>query len=601
MTTTHLVTPGEGSVSNANTTVRTNVNYTADSMDKVIFLESGATLTLAPNPSQGKTILVVAVGAVAAVLGGAFPIAGGNLSLPKDSSVLLAFDTENVWVPSTQSEGTSTAGQNPLWFIDEQNITGNASDLNNGTTPATPLLTHTELEKRLEGELILPPAVLTPIPVPFPPFFILVPLRPWTVILLSNCTTANPAGLQVTFGPDVLPQYLGFATTPSSSGTFTAVTEKKRATNTPYSVTDTARGGTPWEQYKRIRITASVNPTSVGAISFVAENTVPNECVTLDWAVPDPYPFQGVTEIIPAVGDAYVVENLTELTLKSDWNQNFVGNSLFVPIAIVGFKNIKVTNSSAGLALLRDVAMMFGSCQINPHLLAFQSAIYFKSSALLNSGTFSGGVTYIISGGAFEAGGGGAASAVVPSFEVFSSGGGFMFVDADAGCYGGPSWHLDSGANLLAGFLSTFKATIKPGHVGGSGHGVNNPAACNFILGIHNLYGGSRLWGSGNAGKGVYGQPGSTMAWRDPAHAGTQLVPTIEGAGGPGANDFALGLLTNTTSTRIDPAAATPAWLSKIPNTWATLNSPIAAPGFAGTAIDAASGARITEATTDFS
>jgi len=570
-------------------------------MDKVVFLESGATLTLATNPSQGKTLLVIAVGEVAAVLGGAFPITGGNLSLPKDSSVMLVFDTANAWVPSTQSEGTSTAGQEPAWFIDEQNGTGNASDANSGTTAAAPLLTHTELERRLKGAFILPPTVS--IPVPFPPFALV--LRPWTCTLLSNCTTANPAGLQCTFGPDCIPQYVTPTATATSSGTFTGVVggggAVKRATNQRYEMTDAARIA-PWEVKQRIRITSGPR---TGAIAYIAEDLGGGTCVTSDWSIPIPYPFRGVTEITPVAGvDTYAVERLTEIALKGDWEiyrsgQNLVSPGVvgFVSLPYVGFTSLKIVNTPNSVTAFTNLSpMLFNKCQINPHFFAFTCAFTLNNTALLNGANFStGGLHFMISGAVFDSGiPAGTAGSGGNSFgltrELYVSQGAVLNVDADAMCYGGPEWHVGAASSILVGgFMAAFKAVAKAGHP--TGFGMKVTPGCLVAFENRGL-GGSRFWGNLNSKKGIYIEPLCTVAWG--AVPATDLVPTVTGLTGVN-RDFAIGLQTNEMSTTIDDAADPPVYLQKISNTWLALDTPAAIAGvaFGGNAIDAVGGGRI--------
>jgi len=483
----------------------------------------------------------------------------------------------------------------PVWYIDGQNVSGNASDTNDGASVATPLLTHTELERRLRGQTILPPIVMTP--VPFPPFSI--GLRPWTVFIMSNLPVTDPVGLQCTFGPDVMPRYIGLATVVTSSGTFAAVNATaaaaRRAANSVMTVTDVARAGLPWELYQRIRITGGPR---VGSIAFVAENLGADQCATLEFARPAPYPFYAapLTSLIaPAATDPYVVESLTQIALKSDWNQTFTGNSTTVlsALPVIGFKDIKVVNSTNGLQALKGVVMAFEGCQINPNAVFNDTVCTFKSTAFLNAAFFLGGVNTILSGGAFESGGG----AGVPGYtvEMFLSNGALMRVDADAMCYGGPSWHLSNGALAFTALLATFKATAKASHAA-SGFGMSLPPAASWAGGNQIGFGFSRFWGSGNANKGAYVYPGATMHWGDPAFPATSLVPTCTGTLG----DFSSGLTTDNVSTTIDPAADPPVWLPKRTNSWAELNNPLpSATAFGGTAINAIAGSRITIATKD--
>lgn len=594
MTTTRLVVPGEGSVANANTTVASNEAYTADSFDKEIFLEPGATLTLAPTPAPGKTVLVVAVGADASVAGGAHPISGGDLFLSANTMVTFVFDTTNKWIPSTSvAFPAPSEGQEPAWFLDGQNVTGNASDLNNGTTPATPLRTHAALEKRLNGVTILPPVVL--VPVPFPPFAI--PLRPWTVFVMSNLPITDPVGLQCTFGPDVIPQYIGLAAATISSGTFTAVNPTavalRRATSSAMTVTDSARAGLPWEPHQRIR-------TASGKISFVAENLLPDQCATLEFSIPAPYPFPSVSMTAPLVGETYFVESLTELALKSDFLTRFSGTSgrpPTLPVStsfiqpVIGFKDIHVVNSDNAWVILDTTLMQFTSCRINPMITYLNSACTFKSTAFLNGGNFIGGSHTILGGGAFETGGAG--FVVTSTIEMILGGAGLYRVDADAMCYGGPSWHLNTSGVLLGGFLATFKATAKGTHAA-AGFGMSNPPGATFSGGNAIGFGGSRFWGSGNAKKGAYIYPGATMHWGDHA-VPSQLVPTCTGALG----EFSSGLTSDNDSTAINPASDPPVYELKQTNVWSQLAVAVGLGGFGGTAINATSGSRVASATRD--
>lgn len=503
--------------------------------------------------------------------------AGGNYFLDND-------------IPQndTPGDGNNYAAE-PLWFIDEQNVTGNASNFNNGTTPLTPLLTYTELTRRTEGLTIVPPLA--------------GPVRPWTVIFLSKSTTANPANLRCIFGPNVLPQHKGMGTTVLSSGTFTGVTsaaslDLMRSTNTLPTVTDTARV-TPWEEMSIIRITAP--PARAGFQAVIAKNIAAPpaaQCTTFPWQLPSAYPVQGITEILaPVAGDTYEVLEFTDVMLGDAWDVKGTGNSQVFPFPNVGWTDIKIiqlpkVGPLTGSGTTSSTGMMFVSCTIDPLVFVLNGSWTLQSTVCRNGIAFVGGagLNTVLGGGAFNKGD--AFTFGFPGGGITNLGGGLLFVDNDAVCYGGNGWHNGAGTTGYFGNVAAFNC---------QDNGID--LHCSGTINLFGPKGGHKLWGSSNVGQGMQIHLGGTVFWGTPAPNNPitpfndPYVPSIGGTVGDLAIGYGGVFGAGPPLTTIDPGSASFAYLANGPagiaKTWAMLNTVIGSGGFGGNAMNPQGGGGI--------
>jgi hypothetical protein len=438
------------------------------------------------------------------------------------------------------------------WFIDAS--TGN--DANTGTTAATALRTHAELEKRINagGKLLTPPIT--------------------TVNILTDLPDTDPINLDgVVLGKDAYLLYKGGVASTDRTGTFTDVVAMNPASNQPFEVKDTAMSGA-WQNDlgRRIRITAGARHNT---IMWVAKDlganrarvSTPSIVKALVGAPFDDDPF-ALERQAPEPGDSYAVETLRKVSLgvvhvKSQGSTN--------SIPMIALHELEVRDESNGTGITsmfcdRAVLAMH-SCRMMPFLEGFSWVSGAFVNCFMNLGLHAYGSSTFFHGGLV---GVKAASSGSVFGGIQCLGGGVVFLANDV--------LLQDvgirGQNLIIEAASVFdsvQSTVAPG-----GHGV-------FAGGIGIGYiGGTvaltsffsseppRLWGSGNVGAGVAIGPGAQLAYR------TGTFPTITGQGG----DFTLA---GATSGRAwDEAAG--AYTTGRNTTWANLATTVASGGFGGNA-----------------
>ena len=132
---------------------------------------------------------------------------------------------------------------------------------------------------------------------------------PWqianAVVVSYLAYPADPLVLDVDFAPSGAGSLVIEAPSlsPDASGTFSSVTARDRATNTPYEVAD-GSSDTTADVTKRIRITSGPR---AGARAWVAKSTGPGARRTSEWNLWSPETF--TVPVVPETSDGYVVES----------------------------------------------------------------------------------------------------------------------------------------------------------------------------------------------------------------------------------------------------------------------------------------------------
>lgn len=181
------------------------------------------------------------------------------------------------WTPLT----VAASAAQTTWYIDP--VSG--SDSNSGLTSGTAIKTLAEFHKRTQFGNVW--TVTTNVNINF----------------ISYPPVTDPLRLVLSFTGTQVVSVFGPTLTTNSSGTFTGVTARNRATNTPYEVAD-GTVVTTGDVAKRIRIASGPR---AGAQAWVAKSTGAGLRRTSEWCTwADPFT---PTPIVPQVGDAYVIES----------------------------------------------------------------------------------------------------------------------------------------------------------------------------------------------------------------------------------------------------------------------------------------------------
>ena len=460
------------------------------------------------------------------------------------------------------------------WFINA--TTGN--DEADGQTLLTPLRTHGELERRWNGGTLAPSTTTAG-------GLSLV----CTVTLQTSLPATDPVFVRCILGRTVFLWYKGGADgAPLYTGTFTAVTPIATSTNQALQLTDAAI--VAWAPYlgKRWRITSGARLNVMG---WVARDLGAQTARSSTGQVPSPMnPASAASAptlasgvvLQPQVGDTFVIENLIAITLGQP----------NTPIEQSGGQGERVV---MGELLVRSQGFLGLALRSNnaPSALGFYSCD-FAVGIVWESGNGGAGnmsnCRFAI--GLFVIGG--TVSVASGLFDAVTAGA------FGAECYNSGSLQLTQGAmGQGVGFRGTaisitdacvFDSVSTGTNPGGHGlaigitrlsfQGTRQAAWCNVV---------TRLWGSGNAGAGVYVNAGSIL--EIPAGVLTTAM-TITGTGG----DFRLN--NNTTANPWDQTANAGAGAFLAPRvcSWANLIATVATTGFGGFAQDVPSGARIAAA-----
>lgn len=244
--------------------------------------------------------------------------------------------------------GSSQYASQATWYVDVLN----GNDANDGLTLITALASHEEIRRRIGSATIN---------------------RTVTINIANDMGATQPINVFFNIGPSGRLNYFGVGQTVLFTGAFTAVTAINRGTNSAMIVADSSIP-TSWtasnmintvnSTARRIRITSGAR---AGALSWGALDLGTKQANTCNFALPSGFP---PTQILPQVGDPYVVEQLTrvqEVNLRSnagcataqppwitfndlDFRATVAGTS-FRPVADVLTGSIQPCVSFAGCAI----------------------------------------------------------------------------------------------------------------------------------------------------------------------------------------------------------------------------------------------------------
>jgi len=255
--------------------------------------------------------------------------------------------------PSWLTQGT--------WYVDS--VSGD--DTNSGSSSGEALATWAELVRRVGLEPYFPVST--------------------TIHVLENLPGTDPMVLYPSLAPTARFKISGtFKDTAAYTGSFTSVTTRAAATNTPTSITDTAHGAS-WatELGHFLRITASATPTKVGAWAWVAKDLGGNACRTSTFQQEDDnQSFIGsLYEVTPAVGDAFetfepadfvtVAKADIQVRVPLDW-ANYDEDA--------AIENIRFYQAAAGTFFMLKSNMQYGLCLRGCIL---DTGLYYMSGACL--------------------------------------------------------------------------------------------------------------------------------------------------------------------------------------------------------------------------
>ena len=386
---------------------------------------------------------------------------------------------------------------------------------------------------------------------------------------MSDLPTSDPIGLDVTLGPDVIFLYHSTPTV-IRTGTIAGFTPKNRNTNPPTPDLLSDPGIVAGDVTQRLRITSGPR---AGTIAYVAE--VLGGCcnaVTSDWSIPNPAPLPGVMPVIPQVGDTYVVERLTHVTMKGDWDITTSGNNQAFLLVGVSFTNLEFEVTPGGAFILNGKgaslgpAFQFHGSKVQGFASMTNTFSFFVNSEYIRGAAYVSGFNFIDSGLTTDAGIVPGGADIRPHFLAYQFAAGGV-IDADHMVYG--TSVVIRNSDVCLGLLSVFKAVppinvLRPFPATGNGVILFNSFFRNRVF----AYGAAKLWGADNAQKGVLVDTGSTFTWD-----GVNL-PNIFGLTGLG--QYTIGAdAPNDMSTTVDMAAIPPVFIPLVLNTWANLLVPI--------------------------
>jgi hypothetical protein len=425
------------------------------------------------------------------------------------------------------------------WYIDEQNVTGRASDSNDGATIDTPLLTDAERQRRWG---------ISPR---------LVQLR-YDLYYLSDASSVVLLGRQEGHAT----MWIHGSATPYqgrtilASGTMTSRVIANEATNTRPSITGgpaSANIASDVSPNKRLRLTSGVN---TGAIAWAQRDEGGGVASVSQWINPaawNPATFGVPPSVNPAGNETYVVEQLTKidslsiditsssptappyvfLTVEGLYVPN-IGTTEGVGIVFLGCAGVTPISESQQMFLLGEAVLM--GCQAIASLVLAQMSLY-ACSSWHTWLPYSEGSIYF--------------------YQRTISEGAPLYNDVFAG-----------------GMTGIYNAAVFHSPT----YGVRSTTGVIYLAGP--------FWGSNNAGPGLDSRARVMII---SAEGGSVAALTIAGS-----SDFTVGGKTVARTWNDATGAYTEAGgVATRATTWANLAATIGAGGFAGNAIDVATGSAI--------
>jgi len=462
------------------------------------------------------------------------------------------------------------------WYIDATN--GNDENDGQAAAPAAgnvgPLKTHAELNRRWNGKQLTPTNAIAG------------GILQCKVNILTTLPATDPVNTSCIIGPNTLLWYLGKVETVNYSGTFTGVTALAAATNQALQLTDTAI--VSWTTYlnKRWRITAGARQNFMG---WVAKDLGANQCRSSNCEQPgNMNPAQAAnwpllvngTVGTPQVGDTYNIETLTTISLGPINTQIVQGNSPSASSGKIIYGELAVRSSGINMTVNQTVTgateTNFYSCDLAVAVVMQISQGIFDNCQFGNGVLQYGGNMTVSCGLIYNAN----------SVGLESKGGaGTISLTNDLLCQGIGI----RGSNFIITAAAVFDAANSGTNPGG--HGVAVGKYRNTNDGTNQVSWAAiktRVWGSGNAGKGLFINGGCSCVYTN----GIVAALTITGTGG----DWSLN--NGTTANVWDQTASAGAggFLAPRNSTWANLAATVATTGFGNAAQDVATGARLFQA-----
>lgn len=427
---------------------------------------------------------------------------------------------------------------NPKWACQGTWYISNAgNDENDGATPATPIQTLAELNRRLGAD--------------YNEWDGGIAQGPFTnairVFILDDLDPVNdPLRIHAFLRED---SSLAFIGTPVvvASGSITAVNAINRPANQAWEV----QGTTAFVAGQRVRITGPVGNPRIGELFWAAVDVGGGFTRISGPNRPNANPgVPNATPLPPTVGDEYVIETLPTIGIAEvDVRANNYSGPPFAPVAwvdlqIVG-ENGRVYNS------LGNVVTIFKGCDVNGTIIGIWGGT--NRHFAINCGFRNGGDYH----GYQRA-------------EISVLGG--LFLETLTYCTPGAGLHFDLDALIQGGTV-----TSSGGHVTFGTTGIFDSPSDGVWVGLTNIGGApgafawtrpefdavAHLYGQGNAGVGVRVTSGCIFGYDSEFAPGT-VIPTITGAGG----DYLLG--GSQANTRyFDDAAGV--YSAPVPSTWASV------------------------------
>ena len=379
-----------------------------------------------------------------------------------------------------------TQGEQMALYIDPSNSTGNASDTHVGDDPTKPIATCAELTARTQN-LNVSKANLD-------------------IYFLSSNSNADPLRIDRLgiYSPNPLTTQRRVtlhlpSPTSYGSGTFSAVQVLDRGLNQAYIVTDAAQswtnpkpdplGGARGKDFQRVRISGGPRD---GARAWTAQANNPlvgGAMRTSNWNIPDPVAL-ATTPIIPASGDAYVLEYLPTLYIDRIHvvgNGDSFGSGFYMQGAdaylVHGFDSQEVGNE---MQIIQDGACIvltdcLFECDLQPQSRAAGSFIYTQNCASIDALLFirGGMLSNFVDAGLYHLALGAAGT------------GAGVYLSADP--------MVETGAVLASGGATVLAGTV--GVFEGNGHTQHGGVICDDgdVRMSVDFYGNQGIYGTGTA------------------------------------------------------------------------------------------------------
>ncbi len=461
------------------------------------------------------------------------------------------------------------------WYIDATN----GNDENDGQAAVSgannvgPLKTYAELAMRWNGGNIRPTQIVVNYPT----------VTYCRVYIRTSLPDTDPVYGACHLGTNACLWFVGQVETVLYTGTFSSVTARNPATNSATILGDTLLNPTTYLN-RRWRVTTAARVNTMGFIAKdLGGNTFRSSCPQLPYmmraAQANSWPIiNGGVQQDPQVNDTYQIEQLTTISLGDFSNINIQGNPsgggsriVFGELAIRqgGFAGTCITLSDS-------FNCSFYSCEVSSYMILNGGILNELTNCSLLQGVYmNSGLWQFVSGMASNSIAGASGVYSIAGTVVLAGafmcqavnfkGCGLMFID---GCvFDCPANTTNNGGcGVVIGKAITA--------------GVQQPHNMTTWCSIE-----TRIWGSGNAGSGIFVGAGCQLNYA----AGIVAAITITGTGG----DFNLN--GNTTASPWDQTASAGAgaYLARRNCTWANLAATVATTGFGGFANDVPSGARV--------